>query len=215
MAKLTTEQLLFLTRHKISLGQLFDATGMRHVDYSEIMRKEDKLFAYGTTPCEKEGHTLRSRRGACIECRTVDIAFTLRGYKNGIVYVAASRSRQLVKIGSTTELDRRIISLNNESYGGANDWICVSYVKCEKAGMVEFSAHQKLAAFSFAAQYSKSGQLTDAYELFSCGYSTARIAFVASVPEEDRPKIVERSDSKINYGFADRKNDGKSARSRV
>ena len=208
MAKLTFEQMAFLTRHKIPLGQVFDATGMRQIDYAEAMRKQDKLFAFATTPCEKSGHTLRSRSGNCIECNTANIAFTMRAYKDAYVYIAGSRSSKLIKVGSTTYLEKRFDSINSEAYGGANDWICIAYVKCEKAGTVEFAVHQRLHAFSFAAQYVRSGRMHDAYELFSCGYSNARIALIASLPEDDRKKIVQRPDAAINYQFLDRRDDG-------
>ena len=71
MTELTEEQLAYLQNHKVSLGSVFDATGLGRKDYSAKMKALGKAVAYGVTPCKKAGHTLRSRSGGCIQCSAV------------------------------------------------------------------------------------------------------------------------------------------------
>jgi hypothetical protein len=205
MAKLTTEQMVFLARHKIPLSRVFDATGLRPDDYRETMKQEDKLFACGVTPCDREGHTLRSRAGNCIQCDHANIAFMMRAAKPAEVYIAASRSKQLIKIGSSTDPDSRLGFLTLEAYGGADDWICVARVRCQRAGSVEFAAHSKLRDFLFPSTYMRSGRVQETYELFSCGYRSGRTALIASTPDAERPGFWERPDAKLNYNFPERR----------
>jgi T5orf172 domain len=201
MGNMTNEQLSFFARHKIPLTKVFDARGMGVNYYQELMRDQEKYFAFGTEPCQKGGHTLRSRSGHCVQCDTARIAFMMRAVKEADVYIAASRSKKFIKIGSSTELARRIDYLSKESYGGADDWICVAKVRCAKAGSVEFEAQKKLSNFRTEATYNHSGRLTDAYEIFSCDYRSARIALIASVPEAERKGLWERPDALLNYNF--------------
>lgn len=205
MARLTTDQLAFLTRHKIPMGKVFDATGMSKGEYQEAMRREEKLFAFGVTPCGQGGHTLRSRSGNCIQCETANITFMIRSVKAATVYVGASRSKQLIKVGSSTDVDRRFGALNFDAYGGANDWICVAHARCEKAGAAEFIAHHKLRAFLAPATYVSAGRVHETYELFTCGYQSARTALLAAIPEAERAGFTERPDAKLNYNFSDRR----------
>jgi hypothetical protein len=201
MGNLTSEQLSFFARHKIPLSQVFDARGMGRSHYQELMKNQEKYFAFGTEPCKNGSHTLRSRSGHCVECDTARITFMMRAVKQADVYIAASRSKKFIKIGSSTELARRIDYLSKESYGGADDWICVAKVHCAKAGSVEFEAQKKLREFRTGATYHHSGRLTDAYEIFSCDYRFARTALIASVPEAERKGFWERPDSLRNYNF--------------
>lgn len=174
MGRLTSEEILFLCKHKITMSMMFDATGMNTEHWRSAMTGEDKPFAFGTTPCERGGHTLRSRANNCIQCNTANIMFQLRNAKPADVYIAASRSKQIFKVGSTTELKRRIETLNRVAYGGADDWFVIANVRCKKAGAVEFETHKRLDSYRFAATYIDSGREIEAYELFSCDYTSAR-----------------------------------------
>jgi hypothetical protein len=201
MGRLTTEEMLFLHRHKVPMSMVFDATGIADWQ-SEI--DEDKYFAFGTTPCKREGHTLRSRSNNCIQCKTANIAFQLRNTKPAEVYVAASRSKQLFKVGSTTELNRRIEMLSRVAYGGATDWFVIANVRCKKAGAVEFQIHKKLESFQYEVAYVDAGREIQAYELFSCDYQSVRITFIASVPEDERGQIQHHANAKSLCAFPPR-----------
>ena len=107
MADLTRDQIDFLYSQEIPLSHVFDATGMRKVDYAKVMKDAGFSFAYGTTPCAKGGHSLRTRQGHCIQCSTSVISYQTRYRAPGYVYIAGSPGARLLKIGTTDELDRR------------------------------------------------------------------------------------------------------------
>lgn len=204
MARLTPQQLAFLYRHKIPLSLVFDATGMTKAEYSVAMARDNRHFAFGVSPCENAGHTLRTRSGNCIECNTANIAFQRRHGNPADVYLAASISQQLFKIGSSTEVDRRLKNLNKVSYGGASDWFCIAKARCKEAGKVEFDAQKRLEGFRFVVPYTDSGREIEADELFACRYITARIAFIKAVPEEQIPDIWHLTNAEKLCEFSDR-----------
>ncbi|WP_109156469.1 MULTISPECIES: GIY-YIG nuclease family protein [unclassified Azospirillum] len=184
MGQLTNEQRRFLLDQKIPLSMVFDATGMKRSEYKEAMKSLNKHFAFGVSPCEKGGHTLRSRAGNCIQCDTANIAFQKRSYKDGHVYLAGSPSKKTLKVGVTSDMEPRIKILNHYRYGDANDWEYLISAKTEKAGDVEFSIHAALVDYSVEGHYYREGKKTQCYELFSCGYVTARSAMVDIMTEK-------------------------------
>jgi hypothetical protein len=199
---MTTDQLTFFRRHKIPFSLVFDATGMDPSQYEPRMRQQEKLFAFGTSPCGK-GHRLRSRPGHCIECSTANIAFMMRTYQRSHVYIAASRTGRFVKIGMSSQIEIREGQLKKYRYGGVDDWIIVSSVLCDKAGRVEQNAHQKLAPRQMEALYYWDGQERECYEIFRCGYRTAHQAVAEFLTDDERRRFVSnmRKDAGINYNF--------------
>jgi hypothetical protein len=93
---LTNSERVFLYAHDIPGSLLFDVSGLRRVDYVEIMQQRDLLFAYNAKPCQAAGHRLRTRAGHCIVCRPAAIAFIKRYVNPGTVYVAYSPASRLV-----------------------------------------------------------------------------------------------------------------------
>lgn len=203
MAELTTEQRLFLLRYKLSPSLVFDATGMTRAQYQDAMKETGKLFAIGVTPCKKDGHSLRERNGHCIQCSTKDIAFLMRHFKNAFVYISASRTRSLIKIGFSTDPDSRERTLNSFSYGGASDWMVVGKVRVESAGRAEFDVHAKLSHFNLPQTYLHQGLSTKCLEVFSCSYPTARAAVASSISDLELKRLWERPDAYLNYNFED------------
>jgi hypothetical protein len=202
MAKLTGEQAAFLRKHKIPLHMVFDASGMVPSTYQSAMRAADKHFAFGVAPCANGGHTLRARGGDCIQCGTKYIAYQLRDVKPADVYIAGSRSRRLFKIGSSAEVDRRLETLNKLAYGGASDWLCIAKARCKHGGKVEFAIHDKLKAFRIGVPYMDSGREVIGDELFRCDYTSARVAFISCVPDEERAGIWHHGSAKELYSFS-------------
>src|SRR5690606_25909001 len=95
------ETKLFLEKHKITDREIIDAKGQTMYQLADFMISENKLFAYNTTECS-EGHTIRSRSGHCIVCRTAGITFIRRSLETGNVYIAGSIAKQYIKVGMTT-----------------------------------------------------------------------------------------------------------------
>lgn len=204
MARLTPEQAAFLFKHNIPLSMVFDATGMSQIDYRSSMKKSNKYFAFGVTPCSSAGHTLRARSGNCIQCKTANITFQLRDVKPADVYLAASRSKQIFKIGSSIEVDRRLENLCKVSYGNATDWLCIAKVRCKQAGQAEFKAQKALEHFRFVVPYTDAGREIEADELFACSYTAARSAFITATPEDERHGIWHHPAARDLCDFPDR-----------
>jgi hypothetical protein len=200
---LTTEQRVFLLRHKISLSQVFDATGMSTQQYKGAMKRQEKLFAFGTARCLR-GHELRSRAGNCIQCDTANISFMKNSVKRASVYIAASRSKQCVKVGMTGFIEAREEQLRKYQYGGADDWIMVSSVVCNNAGRVEFQTHSKLADYKIQAFYQWEGRHTECHEIFRCGYFPAHRALIEFLTDDERALLLMnmRRDAGKNYNFS-------------
>ncbi len=183
MAKLTTDQLKFLTEQKISLSMLYDASGLSTEERKGQMSRLDKEFYYGGSACKAAGHTLRTRAGHCIQCDTSKIAYQLRSSARGYVYVAESGGG-LVKIGFS-EFDpySRELSINTEGYAGITDWRILKSERVEKnAGKCEFDVHAQLEPHRAPIVYQKKpGHYVECREVFKCPKALAIQIFDATL----------------------------------
>lgn len=201
MAILTTEQLTFLRQQKIPLGSLFDASGMRNDAYQDQMKIEEKLFAYGVTPCKAGAHTIRTRAGHCVQCHHSRIAFMMRMQKRGYVYIAASQKSRLLKIGSTENVDYRAKSLNDQRYGSSADWEMLVKVLSGRSGRLEGDVQSRLSDFSVLGTYNKEGKVQQCYELFRCNFSDAFEALQSEVKPDEVIASANQSRSLANFKF--------------
>ena len=182
MAILSIDQLSFLRTQKINRREVFDATGLSKTEYRAKMEASGQHFAYGVEPCGAKKHELRSKTGHCIQCNTARIAFMLHHYRGATVYLAGSVTGRMMKIGQTSNLSKRSGELCKEQYGGASDWEMLTWVQADKAGEVEFDAHERLKAHNVKGSYVRNGQRQDCYELFQCSYLLAKDALAQSLP---------------------------------
>ena len=173
MSKLVQEQILFLKRHSISLGAVFDATGLGPSDYGAEMKALGKAVAFGVTPCKKGGHSLRSRSGSCVVCEPANLAFQSRYEELAYVYIAGSKKLRLIKAGFASDVNSRMSSLNKLGYAGTLDWENLFWSKTKNAGRVEFNLHSELSAYKKPTNYQRDGHTVDCLETFSCSASTA------------------------------------------
>jgi hypothetical protein len=176
MKSITRQQLTFLNQHQIPLSAVFDASGLRPKEYKSVMRELDKYVAIGVSPCQKLGHTMRLRAGHCLECNTEGLAHFYRHHKNAIVYVAASLSRRIMKIGFTKNIENREESLNRTEYARINDWKIIYHAQCSNAGKIEYQIQHRLNPYSIKGEYKKEGRTIACYELFQCSYTLAKAA---------------------------------------
>lgn len=194
MADLSEAQIKFLRGQNIPLSSLFDATGIKKTDYQLAMKAEGKSFAYGVTPCNAAGHTLRTRAGHCIQCDHAKIAYMLRHDARAYIYIAASATGRLIKIGSSIDIADRRDKLNRYQYGGQNDWQVLATANSPAVGRAELQAHAKLARWSVLGEYVRAGKKQRCYELFRCNFSDARDALISAlgkaaplrIPDEER-----------------------------
>jgi hypothetical protein len=173
MATLTTEQSLFLKKHKISPTNVFDATGMSIHAYGAYMRLLGLEVAIGVSPCNKAAHQLKSRSGHCVICSPAALAYQARKKKDGKVYVLHSKILNLVKIGSTGDTAERLININREGYGGATDWDIKFAKQTKNSGGAEYIAQQAVGHTSVTRSYKRSGMVVECQELFSCDVELA------------------------------------------
>ncbi|MDZ4287862.1 MAG: GIY-YIG nuclease family protein [Prosthecobacter sp.] len=173
MAQLSDDQKRFLEKQRIPLSRVFDASDMQRCQYQELMKELDMLVAIGVSACSKGGHTMRTRKGHCVQCGTHNLAFLLRYEEAGEVYVAVSRQGNFVKVGMAGLASVRQESLNRLGYGGVSDWIIRYKISCRKGGSVEFRAHNLLAAYRLGERHSANGGLHSHQELFDCDFSVA------------------------------------------
>lgn len=199
MPELTTEQKLFLKRNKIAVSDVFDAFGLTTSEWQRAMNETGQGFAVRTTPCNSEGHTLRTHANHCIECNTASIAFYRRSRATGYVYIAGSLSTKRVKVGMTTDLRQRVVMLNIYKYGGASDWEMLAHVKTSRAGECEFNTHSKLARHAAAATYVKAGKQLDCYEIFECRLKDALNALKECIPKDAQVEVPNRERAMLHY----------------
>ena len=178
MKGLTVEQKRFLESQGLSEQDLFNAQGMTQSEYYPIMKQQNKLIAYNTPPC-KNGHTLRTRSGHCPQCNTAYLRFSRRSSDAGFVYVAASLSGRISKVGFTSAIATRAESLNRTYYASLNDWKILFAIQSQNAGRIEDAVKSSLSQYSDTLEYDHDGKLQSASELLRCNYLKIREAIIS------------------------------------
>lgn len=173
MSAISEDQLAFLDSQGIPLGRVFDATGMRKSEYKAAMKTLDMVLAIGVSPCDKGGHTIRTRHGHCAQCNPAVIAFQNRYSQRGYVYIAGSRTHQLIKIGYALDVLNRMKSLNYFGYGGTNDWLWLHAFDVYNGGRIEHEAQLYLRGARFPTSYKRDGILVDCLETFKYPHEDA------------------------------------------
>jgi len=201
MSDLTEEQRRFLTHHRISPNSVFDASGLSHDEWRSEMKNEEKLFAFGVSACRNFGHTLRDRSNHCIQCDTKNIAFMQRYVENGYIYVSASRTLKMLKVGCSKDPVARERTINGFAYGGASDWGKIAHLKCKHAGKVEFEIHSRLSPYLSPQSYFANGRKTFCKEIFSCGYGLVRKTIVDVAGLEFSKDIDQVPDALSRFNF--------------
>jgi len=201
VASLTQQQMSFLRSQNIPMSSLFDASGMKRTDYQSTMKAEGKSFAYGVTPCNAEGHTLRTRAGHCIQCDHSKIAFMLRSDAQAYIYIAASVAGRLIKIGSTIDISDRKDKLNRYKYGDQKDWQILASARNSQAGRVEAKVHTRLSQYWVPGEYYPAGKRQKCYELFRCNFTHARDALRAELGKASTVHIPEPERAEAAFQF--------------
>ena len=171
--KLTKTQIKFLDQHNISIDQVFDATGLSQMGYSELMKEGGFVVATGVSRCKKGNHSLKTRSGHCVMCNPANLAFQKRHEIAGDLYVLYSSSKRLVKVGVAGDADERVISANKQAYGDINDWKLKFSIRVNNAGQAEKIIHDALAEYKKPRYFIKDSQHVLAQEIFSCSIKYA------------------------------------------
>ena len=171
--RLGFEQKGFLKRHGILIDQVMDASGMRASDWKFLIKGSEYIVAVGVTKCQKKGHSMRSHAGHCVMCDPAKLAFQMRHYSKGQIYIMYSSKNKLVKIGVASSANTRQVSLNQIGYGNIKDWNLKYKWQVLKSGAVEKKAHRLLREYSVSISHG-TGNSNSAGEIFSCSVKKAK-----------------------------------------
>jgi len=180
MAKYSQQIIRFLRKHSVDESLVFDAAGMCTKDWKENMRSTGMILAIGVSPC-KLGHKLRTRGGHCVQCDPSKLAFQKRYDDSGFVYVAYSKKLKVVKIGSAYNVVRRAQTLNEQIYGGGQDWVIKKSWGVDNVGRVENNAQRILMKYNATFQYLKEDRVVTASELFKCSIKAGILAVQSAI----------------------------------
>jgi hypothetical protein len=183
MAELTEEEIEFLERHHIDENDVFDGTGMENDDWKWYMKDGGYIVTIGVKPCREYGHTMRKHSGHCVMCDPARLEFARRHNRSGEIYIAFSETLELVKIGISQDSDIRVAKMNEQSYGGYDDWICVFSEWVDKAGVVESRAHDYLRDFRFDLTFRRGSIIETSREIFDCSIEDAEEAVQIGIEE--------------------------------
>ena len=180
----------FLEYHKIDDRDIIDANGKTINDIKSIMKQNDKLFAYNTTPCQN-GHTIRDRHSHCIVCNTANIAFMKRSRETGYLYNAGSLTKQFIKVGmSTVRITDRLSRLNSRRVGNANDWVVIKTINCDFVNRHDFAIHNLLRKYKINGNFADE---TESNEIFRCSYEKANDTIEKYFEENQIPKLESKT----------------------
>jgi len=170
LAQLTPGQQLFLKRHNIPLGKVFDAAGFSQPEWREQMSLHEMVVAINVRPCRKVGHRMRTSGGHCVQCRPAALAYQERYRREAYVYILGSKRQRILKVGYSESPGSRADHLNVLRYGAAIDWALLFYVRCKRAGAVEHSLLSKHRDASVFGEYWKDRRYQECFELLRCDY---------------------------------------------
>jgi T5orf172 domain len=172
----------FFVLHKISSSWIIDAKGLKTGEFTELCKNLGKYFGYNTNLCNS-GHTIKTKYGGCPVCNTRLIGEIKNRQKDGYTYIAISRSKRIVKIGSTTDIDPREEALKSQKYGNASDWEIVYYIYSKKPFEFENKVQRKLLKYRAEGSYFKDGRIQECNELFSCSFTMAKDTIIETIKD--------------------------------
>jgi hypothetical protein len=161
----------FLTFHDVKPEQTFNAEGMSKSEYRPLMKRDGQIVAFNTTPCNAAGHQLRTRSGHCVMCNSAPLGFQKRNDLSGYVYVAGSILGQMLKVGFSNNYENRELLLNQQNYGGFDDWKNLLVLFSANGGRLELQLHSKLKIYSTSRDYFHDDHYQKATEIFHCSVS--------------------------------------------
>ena len=201
--ELTRSQIAFLDKHKISEDSLINANGSGMTEeLRQRMAEEEKIVAYNSSECTvNKNHRFVISDGHCPQCSTTSLQNALKEYEDGYVYIIGSVKAGLVKIGLTTEIVKRVKSLNGTAsrFAGCDDWEMLFYAKTTKIGKTARLIREKLENYLDTRQYTKSDKPQKAAELFRCSYNKARQAYI----EVHNEQMLEFTQKVEKFGIID------------
>lgn len=170
---LTDEELRFLSDQGLSPDDVYDGRNETSRLRSKNAKTADKRIVLRNSSPMHCGHRLISRSGNCVQCNTSALSYGSRDAKEAFVYIAASKTLNALKLGSTEDPYHRAEMLTSQRYAAVKDWNMLFYVKIKRSGEVERTAQAFLSDQKISVPYQRDGREQIAGEVFRCDYSTA------------------------------------------
>ena len=194
MTALSKSELDFLKQHKLELNDFLDANSSTLSNWKELGKRAGKRFAIRDSCTKNLGHLFVTSSGHCIQCDVSRIAFRIRDTAPGYVYIAISVTKKIVKVGTSTDVERRRKQARLEGYGGASDWQELHFVEVSEAGRLERETHKMLAKYAVSGRYKNDGKMQVAREIFNCSFSQAQSALIEATRKNNMKLLSEWTD---------------------
>ncbi len=176
MAPFTDDERRWLAWHGFSTDDVYDGRGQSQATRRRAAKAAGKILVLGP-PCRAKGHRLRTRSHHCVQCDPKKLAYQKRFSAEQYVYIAASRSAKLIKIGTCVHCGQREGQLRSEKYGDVGDWELIYSIEVRNAGEIEEHTRARLSKYRAPARpYWKDNIEQYATELLLCSFSRAKKA---------------------------------------
>ena len=146
---------------------------MEKSQWLEAIEYSDFVLVTNAGLCRKEYHNLKTRKGHCAICNPKNLGFQRRYKNSAFIYVAYSKSHNLIKVGASEYPANRIDSLNAQGYGNICDWSLEYEAFYENAYCIESYIHDDLSKYKFNITFERLGSIEKSREIFSCSISEA------------------------------------------
>jgi hypothetical protein len=178
---LTLAECAFLRSHNYRISDVFDGRGMGKTDRKEAAKRAGCELILVASCTAGFGHRLTSRSGHCFQCSPKRKSFEKKHGRSGYVYIAASITGRLIKIGTTKDLASRERTLCSEPYANLCDWRIVASVWVDKSGDVEDRTLARLVSYRVDITSVREGQNVLQKEVRRCTFEVALNALTAEV----------------------------------
>ncbi|BCJ91982.1 hypothetical protein IZ6_27170 [Terrihabitans soli] len=195
---LTSKENAFLRSQRLTPNDVYDGRGESQLERGEHAKAAGKSIVLAAA-CMR-GHRLRTLHGHCVQCDISKLADQKRFSTAGLVYIAGSLSKELIRIGFSTDPDQRDSKLLFQSYGGAADWALLYSANVDDAGRIEDMARRRLKAFRATAEEIGEGA-EEATDLLKTTFTRAHRALADAIGAGRCDKVF-RARNRAKYDFA-------------
>jgi hypothetical protein len=191
---------LELRRLGLKEEYFFDAQGRSVPACKNEMRQKRLYFAFNTTPCRREEHTLRTINNHCIICNPQAMARYVKRIMDGYIYIAASERGKLFKVGVTRDIEQRRKSLRSRRYAGQWDWEILWSNWDESPGRLEEAIHSQLISFCAPGLTTRNLDKTEqSTEVFRCNWIEL-LTVIKRVSPDANPRLPKsRIETEFNF----------------
>lgn len=187
------DELYDLDKHGVPLTQVYDGRGLSAKE-RKLRAKASGALLVLAAPCNKSGHRLRTRSGNCFQCDPKQLTYQTRWRQSGWVYIAASLSGRLFKIGCTTSPRMRESQIRSLGYAGFSDWRIITAACVAEMGVCESKVMTTMSSKRVVVPFLNHGDVKLGKEVFRTSLEAVMDAFCTSVDSIGTTHRWERPD---------------------